>query len=100
MSERVSLREGQLFLLNPDVLVGVHQVPVHVFDLVDGGHDLQAEGHVGDFTIILGDPNEAIVRGESKTLQQVLRKPEIETGVELRAQWIERRVSKLPGEYC
>ena len=40
------LGESQLLLLHPYVLVGEHQVPVHVFDLVDGGGDLQAESHI------------------------------------------------------
>ena len=86
------LSESQLLLLNPDILVSEDQVPVHVFDLVYRGRDLQAEGHIGDLTVVLGDLDEASVWGESEALQQVLSKPEIETRVELRTQCRERCV--------
>ncbi len=76
------LSESQLLLVDPDVFVGVYQVPIHVFDLVDGGRDLQAERDIGNFTVVLGDLDEASVRGESETLQQVLRELRPETGIQ------------------
>ena len=91
------LREGEVLLLHFHVFVGVDEVPVHVFDLVDGGDGLQAERHIGNSAVVLGDLNETGVGGEAEALQQVLRKFEIETGVQLRAQHLERCVrNRLP----
>ena len=84
------LGESQLLLLNPDVLVGVHQVPVHVFDLVDGGGDLQPESHIGNFTIVLGNLNVAGVRGESEALKQVLRQLKLKAGIRTGFNGVER----------
>ena len=53
------LRECQRFFLHPLVLVSVDEIPVHIFDLVDGSENLQAESYVREFTVVFGDANEA-----------------------------------------
>ena len=78
------LRIGQGFLLHPHILVGIDQIPIHVFDLIDGGDDLQAEGNVGDFAVVLGDADEARVGKRSEALQQILRELELKVRAELR----------------
>ena len=60
------LREGKSFFLHADVLVGVDQVPVNIFDLVDGGDYLQAEGHVAALAVVLRDVNEAQIGASPK----------------------------------
>ena len=80
------LRVRQSFLLHAHILEGIDKIPIHVFDLVDGGNDLQAEGDVGDLAVILGDADEARVGQKSETLQQVLRKAELEVRTQLRRQ--------------
>ena len=74
---------GESFLLHSYVFVGVDQIPIHILDLIDGGDDLQAEGDVGNFTIVLGDADEAHVGKGTEALQQVLRDPELEVRVYL-----------------
>ena len=66
------LGESQRFFLHANVLVGVDQIPVHGLNLVDRGNDLQAEGHVGKFAVVLGDADEASVGRESEPLEQML----------------------------
>ena len=90
------LGEGQRFFLHAHVLVGIDQIPIHVFDLVDRGDDLQAEGDVGEFAVVLGDANEARVRGESKSLQKMLRDGCPEVGVQSRAQGRKEAIRGLP----
>ena len=55
------LRIGERFLLHANVLVGEYQIPVHVFDLVDSREHLQAEGYVGDFTVVFCNPDKPCV---------------------------------------
>ena len=66
------LRKGQRFILHAGIFVGVDQVPVDIFDLIDRIDDLQAESYIGKFAIVLGDANETSVGRKSKTLQQGL----------------------------
>ena len=60
------------------VLVGGHEVPVHVGDLRDGGDDLQLEGLVGDLLVVACDAQIAQVGTESEAGEQLLlqRRPE------------------------
>jgi len=78
------LRIGQRFLLHAHVFVGIHQIPIHIFDLVDGGDDLQAEGDVRNFTIVLGDADETQIRERAKALQKILRNSELEVRTQVR----------------
>ena len=78
------LRIGQRFLLHAHVFVGIHQIPIHIFDLVDGGDDLQAEGDVRNFTIVLGDADETQIRERAKALQKILSDPELEVRTQVR----------------
>src|SRR6202049_3803809 len=80
------LGKSQRLFFHPQILVGIHQIPIHVFDLVYRGGDLQAESDVGQLTIVLGDANEASVPRKAKALKEMLSQAEIEVGVELRAQ--------------
>ena len=77
------LGKRERLFLHPYIFVGVHQVPVHVFDLVDGGDNLQAEGNVGNFAVVFGDVNEARIGRKAKPLQQMLGHSSLEVGVEL-----------------
>src|SRR5208337_1684144 len=89
---------SQRLLLDSHVLIGVDQVPIQVFDLVHGGDDLQAESHVGDLAVILGDADEARVRHEAKSLQQVLGESELQTRVNQRTVcnvWLVRRQMRV-----
>ncbi len=77
---------GQGFLLHANILVGVHQIPVHVFDLVHGGDDLQTESDVGNLAIVPGDADKARVGQKAETLQQVLRETKLEIRTQLRSE--------------
>ena len=72
------LRKRQRLLGHTDILIGKHQVPVEVFDLIHRCDDLEPECHVSDFAIILSNADQAVVGYESEALQQVLRKFELE----------------------
>ena len=89
------LRVGQRFLLHANILVGVDQVPIHVFDLVDGGDDLQAEGYVGNLAIVPGDADKTRVGEEAPTLQEILGKAELESRAQL---WREQAGGIVGGE--
>ena len=84
------LRIGERLLLHANIFVGEHQIPVHVLDLVDRGEDLQAEGDVGNFAVVLGDADEACVGQRPESLQQILG----DTELEVRAQ---RGLNRLVG---
>ena len=76
--------EGEGVLLDFHILVGVDQVPVNVFDLVDGGDHLEAERDVGELAVILRDDDEATVGKRAETLEQMLSQFGAETGVQSR----------------
>ena len=86
------VRQGQRVLLHFDVLVSIHQVPVHVLDLIDGGDHLQAERDVGNLAVVFRDANEPRVRQKSQSLQQGLAESGTEIGIQRRAQGGERLV--------
>ena len=77
------LRIGERLLLHANIFVGEHQIPVHIFDLIDRGDDLQAEGNVGNLAVVLGDADEARIGQGPESLQKVLRDPQLEVGAEL-----------------
>jgi hypothetical protein len=66
------LREGQSFLLHPHVFKCVDQVPVQVFNLIDGGDHLQAKGYVGNLTVVFRNADETRVRQKAEALQKLL----------------------------
>jgi len=63
------LRKGERLVLHPHIFVGKYQIPVNVLDLVNRGDDLQSKRDIGDFTVVLGDADQTIVRQKSKALQ-------------------------------
>ena len=83
---------SQCLLLHAHVFIGIHQIPIHIFDLVDRSNNLQAEGHVGNLAVVLGDVNEAQVRSRPKSLQQVLRDLELKIRSQVRRQQTYRTV--------
>ena len=69
------LRESQRLILHPHVFIGEHQIPVDVFDLVNGSDNLQPECDVGNFPIILGNPDKPGIGRKAEALEQVLSEP-------------------------
>ncbi len=51
---------------------------------------VQAKRHIGNFPVVLGNPDKSSVGQETKALQQVLRQLQLEIGAEVRAQGAER----------
>src|ERR1700730_3443164 len=74
------LSERQGLLLNFYIFIAVYQIPIKIFDLIDGRDDLQAESHVRDFTVVPGDLDIAPVWYEAESLQQLLRQSELKIG--------------------
>ena len=72
------LRESERLLLNSDVLEGINEVPVEVFNLIRGGDDLQTKGYIGYFTVVFCDSYEPVIGQKPETLQQLLRHLEFE----------------------
>ena len=62
------LRKRQRLLGHTDILIGKHQVPVEVFDLIYRSDDLKPESHVSDFAVVLGDPDQPIIGQEPEAL--------------------------------
>jgi hypothetical protein len=69
----------QVLFRQPCILVGIHQIPVDVLDLIDGRNDLEAKRDIGNLAIVLGNANEAIIRSKAEALHQVLRQLNTET---------------------
>ena len=68
--------KGERLLVYARLFVGAHQVPIHVFDLGDGGDDLVFEGDIGDLLVVLGDMQIAQVWTETKSREKLLLKTE------------------------
>ena len=49
------LGKGQRFILHARVFVGIDQIPVNVFDLIDRVDNLQTKGDISEFAIVLSD---------------------------------------------
>ena len=62
------LGERKGFLRHSHILIGKHQVPVEVFDLIYRSDDLKPESHVSDFAVVLGDPDQPIIGQEPEAL--------------------------------
>ena len=65
------------FFLHADVLEGINQIPIHVFDLIDRGDHLQPKGDVRNLAVVFSDADEAGIGQKSKALQQILRVAEL-----------------------
>src|SRR5271169_312177 len=88
---------GEGLLLHADIFIGVDEIPVDVFNLIDGGDDLQAEGDVGNFPVVLGNADKASVGQRAEALQQVLCDLELKVGVDLRCYQARRVVGRDVG---
>ena len=84
--------KGQRALLHLFVLIGVHQIPVDVLDLRDGGNHLRAKGQIGDLEILLRDVHVALVGGDAEAGEELLREDHLEVRVERRIDGFVRAV--------
>ena len=75
------LGKGERTLLDLLVLVCVHEVPVDVLHLRDGGDDLDLKRKVGDLAVALGDADVSLVGGAAKARQEGLCDLHIEIGI-------------------
>src|SRR5271168_4398063 len=79
-------------LFNLGILVSVHQVPIDIFHLRNGGDRLCLKSEIGEPEILFGNVDEALVCRKPEALQQRLSDGEIEIRSELRAEDIENTV--------
>src|SRR6202034_663114 len=90
------LGKRQRLILHAGVLVGIDQIPVNVFDLIDGINDLQTERYIGEFAIVFGDADEAGIRGKPEALQKRLGDGRLEARGQSRTGTGKEAVGGLP----
>ena len=84
--------EAQRTLADLFNFIGIHQVPVNIFDLGHSGDYLCFECKVGDLGVTLRNADKALVGSDTETGQQRLLDDHLKIGIELRIDDVVRRV--------